>query len=48
MSDYLDDEVQIANERDLIHDGALQHLIRDLPGSASSYNRISAMIRSGQ
>lgn len=31
INDYLDDEVQIADERDLIHDGALQHPIRDLP-----------------
>ncbi len=31
MNDYLDDEVQIADERDLIHDGALQRPIRELP-----------------
>ncbi len=31
MSDYLDDEVKIADERDLIHDGALQRPICELP-----------------
>lgn len=31
MSDYLDDEVQIADERDLIRVGALQRPIRELP-----------------
>ncbi len=31
MSEYLDDEVQIADERDLIHDGALQRPISELP-----------------
>jgi len=31
MNNYLDDEVQIADERDLIHDGALQRPIRELP-----------------
>ncbi len=31
MNDYLDDEVQIAAERELFHEGALQRPICDLP-----------------
>lgn len=49
MSDYLDDEVQIADERDLFRDGALQRPICELPElqpviSASSTDSLRTVI----